>query len=424
MWKRRPRNRLTLAAALLVASGLLLLAESVDAQAFGRIKFVVTTPDGEPVQGVKLTVTCRERGNYREELETNKKGEAIVSVVDATKRYQVRVEAEGYPTVEDEVEPRIRGTVTREVVLAAQAPPPPSAQLARLTPAEESFNAGVQAVEADDLATAKAKFLESIELDADLAPPHLALATLYVEEGDHEAALDHATRLLELDPENTRGYRILYEAHAALGNQEEAKRAADVLSRLGGGDSAAVVYNEGVEALRVGDADTAKANFQQALEMQGDLAPAMSALAIVHLQEGSYAAAAEMAERYLAQEGEDPRMLRVRWDAYRGLGDAAKEKEAFDALAAADPKVLAKDLFDAGAQLFENGDVEAAREKFEKVLAIDPEHSRAHFQLGLCLVNTDDKAGAREHFEKFLELAPDDPEAETARQMLAYLEEP
>lgn len=422
MWKRRPRTMLAVAV-VLAASGFL-FAANAGAQTFGRVKFVVTTPEGEPARGVKITITCEARGNFHQELETNKKGEAILSVVDATQRYQVHIEAEGYPPIDDEVRPKIRETITFEVALAATEPTPPAQATAKLTPAQEAFNAGVNAVQADDIAAAKAKFLESIELDPDLAPPHLALATIYFEEQDYDAVLRHIGRLLELEPENTRAYRILYETHTALGNKKEAKEAADVLSHLSGGaDSAAVAYNEGVTALRVGDDETAKADFQKALELQSDLAPAIAALALVYLQEGSFAAAAETAERYLAQEGQDPRMLRVRWEAYRGLGDAAKEKEAFDDLAAADPKVMAKDLFDTGAKLFEAGDIEGARDRFEEVLAVDPEHARAHFQLGLCLVNTGDKAGAREHFEKFLELAPEDTEAETARQMLTYLDE-
>jgi tetratricopeptide (TPR) repeat protein len=149
----------------------------------------------------------------------------------------------------------------------------------------------------------------------------------------------------------------------------------------------------------------------------------MSALALVYYEDGSYAEAAEVAERFLAAGGDgknDQKMLRLRWESYRAQGDTAKEKEAFDALAAADPKVLVDELFAAGAKLFDAGHADAAGESFEKVLAIDPDHARAHYQLALCLVSSD-AAAAIEHLERFLELAPDDPEAPGAEEMLGYL---
>jgi tetratricopeptide (TPR) repeat protein len=181
------------------------------------------------------------------------------------------------------------------------------------------------------------------------------------------------------------------------------------------------LYNEGVAAFRVGDNAAAEASFLRALELQDDLTAATSALGVLYMQSGRHAEAAAMAERVLAGEPDDARMLRLRWDAWRAVGDEAKAKEAFDALAAADPQVLVKDLFDEGARLFEAGDIAGARQQFERVLEIDPEHARAHYQLGLCLVNAGETAAAREHIEKFLELAPDDPEAATARDMLSFL---
>jgi tetratricopeptide (TPR) repeat protein len=425
MTRRQNRWRtLAIAASLaLVAASFLGLATAAGAQTFGRVKFKVTTPDGEPATGVKITVTCRERGGYRQDLETNNKGEAVLSVVDATKLYQFRLDYEGYPSLEDEIKPELRQTITREVVLMPTAPPPPSAE-ARLTPAQQAFNAGITAAQTDDLATARARFEEAAALDAKLAPPHLALAGLALDDEDYETAVRHAGRVIELEADNARAYRILHAAHTQLGNKKEAKAALDALEGLGeGADAAAVIYNEGVAAFRVGDNATAEASFLRALELQADLTSAVSALGVLYMQSGRHAEAAAMAERALALEPGNARMLRLRWDAYRAAGDEAKAREAHDALAAADPQVLVSELFDEGARLFEAGDVQGAQRQFESVLEIAPEHARAHYQLGLCLVNAGDTAAAREHIRKFLELAPDDPEAATAREMLTFLGE-
>lgn len=425
MTQRRSWRILAIAVTALAVVGFLTV-EYAEAQTFGRVKFIVKTQDEQPVQGVQITVTCAALGKYNKQLKTNKKGEAVLSVVDATKAYQIKVEYEGFPTVDGEVKPKIRDTITREIVLAegGGSSRPTTPTKAQLTPAQEAFNAGVTAAQGEDFETAKVKFGEAIEQDSTLAPPHLALAGIFYEEQDYEAAIHHASRLVEMEPTNTRGYRLLYESHTALGNKKEAKAARDNLSSLGGGsdsDTVAVIYNEGVAALKVGDDATAKANFLKVLEIQSDLAIAKQALALVYMREGNYAEAASMAEDFLTHEPDNQRILQIRWEAYRALGDSAKEKEAFDALSAADPQVLVTEFFNAGAKLFEAGDAEGARGNFEKVLAIDPEHPRAHYQLGLCLVSSDAE-GARKHFNKFLELAPEDPEAASAKEMLSYLQ--
>ncbi len=371
----------------------LFLAAAAAAQNIARVNFIVTLPDGQPVKGVEITVTSRDLPRFEEKLETSKRGEAILTVNDTDHTYQVDVKYEDYELVEIEVRPRPSETVVRRIVLSSKEASRPAAAgesagaaaAAGLRPAEARFNEGVEAAMAEDYATAEAKFRAALELDDDLAPAHQALAGLLFDDEDYEAAARHAARATEIDPRNTPAYRILYEAHTRLGNEEEAARAFAELDEIGQGSyTADVVYNEGVAALRVGDAETAKAHFERALELQSDLMPAVSALAMVYLQEGSYERASEMAERFLAVTEDDPRMLRLRWQAYRGLGDAEKEKEAFDAFAAGDPAAVATELFNAGAGLFDAGDAEGARQRFESVLAIDPDHARAHTISWLC----------------------------------------
>lgn len=416
--------------AVMAAFGLFLAGASA-AQNIARVNFMVSLPDGEPVKGVQIVVTSKDKPGFEQKLKTSKRGEAILTVNDTDHNYQVAIQYEDYDLVEIEVRPSPSETVVRRIVLSTSksAPPAggeagaPAGAAVGLRPAEARFNEGVEAAMAKEFDTAKTKFLEAVELDSDLAPAHQALAGLFLDDGDYESAARHAARATELDPKNTRAYRILYEAHAQLDNEDEAAAAFAVLGEIDEGSfSADVIYNEGVAALREGDAETAKADFEKALELQSDLMPAVSALAVVYLHEEDYERAAEMAEQFLAVTPDDPQMLRVRWRAYRGMGDA-RENEALDAFAAGDPEALAREIFNDGAELFDSGDAQGARESFESVLAIDPDHPRAHYQLALCLVQQGDTGGAREHFEKFIELAPDDPETATAKEMLKFLEQ-
>ena len=407
----------------------LVTAASLTAQTtFGRLTIKIVDEKGEPVPGVTIKSSCDALVDYSDEKTTDKKGKANFGFTDATYTYNFRFEKEGFNPADTRIKPQVKGTAHQTIALERlSASPPPAEQgtTTRIvyTPAEKVFNEGVGLLEHGDQAGAKAKFLEALEKDANLALAHSALAGVYLKEGDHQAALASAGRLIELDPRNTRGHRIRYETYKAMGKDKEADEALKELSELdSSGDAAALVFNEAVDALDVGDTATAKARFREALSVDPALVPAMSALAGILIREGSNAEAAEMAEKLLAAEPGNLKALRIRHDAYRALGDAEKAKAAAAELAAVDPKAAATGTFDRGIALFEGGDTAGAVAEFEKVLEVDPSHTRAHYRLGLSYISLGDNYKAKQPLPKFIEMAPDDPEVAAARDMLGYLE--
>lgn len=185
-------------------------------------------------------------------------------------------------------------------------------------------------------------------------------------------------------------------------------------------DKAIEAYNAGATAYNAQDIAGARSKFQEAVQLDPTLTAAWSVLGHLMLTEKNYKEAAAAAEAALALDPTDERSMRVRLDAYRGLGDAAKVKEATAALATADPKVAAVTMINEGVNLYNAGKMNEAKAPLEKALELDPSAARAHYLLGICY-SMDDKAKARDHFNKFLELAPDDPDAAAARDMLQYV---
>lgn len=415
---------------------LVFAAAALGAQTFGRVTLVVTDESEQPLAGAQVVITNEQKSNFREEVKTNKKGRVTIAVVDATQQYELAISHEGYETLTTRVKPEVGGTTLRTYKLrslaAVQASTAPSEAgaaaapggqaVGKLSPAEQLFNDGVQALRDDDLAGGKAKILEALEKDPELAPAHSALAGIYLQEGDHQAALGEADILVALEPEKPRGYLIRYEVYKQQGQEQEAKAALAKLRELGGDDAAALLYNEGVAALQSGDRVSAKASFEQAVELAPELVPALSVLAALAMDEKRYADAVAGAERALAIAPDNRRALQVRYDAYQALGDEAKAAEAFEALAGADPRGTFDDLYKQGIEAFNAGDAARARELLTQALAVDAENGKAHYHLGLACTNLGDSAAAKEHLERFLELAPDDPDAPAARDMLQYLE--
>ncbi len=201
----------------------------------------------------------------------------------------------------------------------------------------------------------------------------------------------------------------------------EADKALKELQSQKGADVATLLFNEGAEALKLGDLDNAQSRFEEALVAQPELHQATEALMIVYARKSDWAKAAAQAEQTIAHDPANLRALRLRHEAYGHLGDQAKEKEAFEALARADPKALAGALLDSGIAKFNANDIEGAVADLSRVVEIEPAAASAHYYLGLCYTNTSKPDQAKTHLQRFLELAPDDPNAAGAREMLKYL---
>lgn len=410
--------------ALLALLASLALAGGAFAQGQGRMEGTVVDENGEPIADVQVTITSDEIG-FSKEVTTSKKGRFSLIFVDATRSYNYHFVKEGYQTT-DIVEKVPAGGNTRKsfTVPSRSAAPaaPATASTESRNPAINLFNEGVVAFQAGDLAAAKAKFNEAIAKDADLPAPYSALAGMYLEAKDYEQAKAMANRTLELEPTNARAIRILYDIYHTAGDEAKAAEMLAKLKAAGEGTEAAVrVFNEGAEAARLGDLEAARKRFEEAVAIDPELAPGYAALGRIHLAQKSYQEALTAAEKALNLEPDRTDVLKVKYEAYRGLGDAAKALETFQAMVAADPAGTAEALYGRGVDMFNAGDTAGAKTAFEQALQADAGHAKAHYMLGLSYVNTGENAKAKEQLNKFLELAPGDADAATAKEMLKFL---
>ena len=415
--------------ALWIAAILVLIPVQINAQGVtGRLLLTVQDPDGNPIQGVSVSTTCKELPQFKQSALTNKKGRVTLAFPDGTKVYDLKIEYEGYMTIEITFKPEIRKARSETITLVPVSGVTTGAGEGGVegervfTAAEKVFNQGVEALQEGNLQSAEEKFLEAQRKDPQMAMVHSALATVYLESGEPERALAEAETLLEMEPENPRGHRLVYEAHQALGNEREAEKALKRLSQLDtGGDTATLVFNEGVEALKVGDRKAAKARFREVLEASPGFAPALSALAVLLINDGSFEEAAAAAEKLLTLQPDNIQAMRIAYQSYRSSGDTDGEARAFERLAAADPAVVSTQFFDEGVELFNAGQTAQAIENFERALAVDDSLAKGHYYLGLCYTNTGNADEAKKHFETFLRLAPEDPDAAVAEEMLKAL---
>ena len=413
--------------AALALLGLLLLlgfAGGLYVQGQGRLQGTVVDEKGDPIADVAVTITSDEIA-YENKLSTDKKGRFTVIFVDATRAYTLHFEKQGYQTTELQDKVGVGSNTKKSYTVPSTSAPaaaPAVEPSQSRNPAINLFNEGVVAYQASDAETAKQKFNEAVAKDGELAAPYAALAGLYLEEKNYEQAKAMANRTLELEPDNSRAIRVLYDVYHATGDEAQAAALLAKLKSVGGGTDAAVrVFNEGADAARLGDLDGARKRFEEAVQIDPELAPAHAALARILLGQKHYQEAIAAGDKALDLEPGRADVLKVKYEAYRGLGDDASALRIFQEMVTSDPAGTAKALFDRGVEMFNAGNISGAKTAFEQAILADPKHVKGHYMLGLCYVNTNKNPKAKEQLQRFLELAPDNPNASTAKEMLKYI---
>ncbi len=130
---------------------------------------------------------------------------------------------------------------------------------------------------------------------------------------------------------------------------------------------------------------------------------------------------AAAAETILINNPGNEDALRLRYNAALELQDDEMLIDALVGLAPVEPEAAKQNLWILAMAAYNANDNEKSKERFAKVLSVDPKNAQAHYLLGLVYLGEGANEETREHLEMFLALAPDDPDAPSAQEILSYL---
>lgn len=402
----------------------LLLPGLALAAARGRLIGQVLDPDGNRIEGVTVTVTSAEVPGFKVVEVTDKKGVFKVDFDEINVVYQYQFDKVGYHTLKAEQTWRKVGTARHKfemqpsgsAIVGAVAPS------SSLDPAIEAFNAGASAFEAKNYAAAVASFEEALGHNPDLHQAWSALSMARLELEQYEEAAAAAEKAIALGATDQTVLRTRWEAYRKLGDEAKAAEALAAAERAGNMEEEAKrVFNEAVGLVKADNHEAAFARFKEASELDPNLEPAMLGVATTGLEIGRYAEAIEAAEALLANDPRNEQALRVRYNAALELADEDQIFEALLDLAPFESELARAGLWNLALAAYDANDSARAKDRFGKLLELDPGRAECHYYLGLLGVNEGASDEARRHFERFLEMAPDHADAGTVRDFLEHL---
>ncbi len=389
----------------------------------GRLIGKVLDPEGNPVEGVTVVATCEEVSSFKEVETTDKKGVFKLDFSYLRVVYQLVFSKEGYLTFTSEQDWDLEGTGRDEFTMFPGTTTITEGPLASTsTQAIHAFNKGVEAYNEKDYSVAQAAFEEALEHDPEMNQAWAALSRIYGKQQQYQKSVEAAEKAIALGSTDEEVWRARWEAYRGLGDEEKATLALVDLEQAGlRAEEAKRIYNEGVALTKAGDQAGAFEKFEKALVVDPNLMRALIALATTGLEISRYAESVEAAKTILKADPHNEQALRIRYNAALNLGDEELIIDALVGIAAVEPVIARDSLLKLAFEAYDANDLPTAKSRFLKVLEVDQNHALSYYLLGLITVDEGANDEAIMYLGRFVELNPDDAEAQTARDLLEYL---
>ncbi|HMF07645.1 MAG TPA: tetratricopeptide repeat protein [Thermoanaerobaculia bacterium] len=289
----------------LTVLGVLALAARLLAVGQGRVVGVVSDSSGNPIEGVTLTVTTPSMKSLKISVKTDKTGHYAFIVNDATLRYHMRFEKEGYaPADRDEKfsisEPT---TISQKLMKASEAPAARGAAPAPAAPSAndqstKAYNEGVDLLNAGDKDGAAKRFEEAVAKNPDFVQGWQALTTIAYQKKDWAKTLEYGQKATDLDPSQTSMYAMLADAAEKSGDKKAAAQWQGKYAEANP-DSPEILYNKGIDAYNKKNLKDAETYLTKATEAKPDFALAHFWLGMTSFTLNKKPAAKEHLEKYL-----------------------------------------------------------------------------------------------------------------------------
>ena len=296
-----------------LAFGLALVAVPASAQS-GQVKGKVVDANNAPVEGAKISIVNTEMSGRKLETKTNKKGEYIQIGLQPGK-YTITAEKEGLTSTHD-VQIHLDMAEVNFTLAPGQgggggqmSKEEAAKQQAKVAAIRKAFDDAIALSNEGKNEEAIAKFNEVAGMTPKCAECYANIATIYMRMKDYDKAEAAFKQAIEARPDFGEAYNGLATVYNAQKKFDQAAEAsAQAMKLMGGaagaggaagGGSASATFNQGVILWNAGKIPEAKAQFEQAVKLDPNMAEAHYWLGMALVNAGNTAEAKPHFETYL-----------------------------------------------------------------------------------------------------------------------------
>lgn len=287
-----------------------------------RVNLTIVNTDNKPIEGVKITITSPERGSYKKEFFTNKKGRSSFILPMQIKTAIFSLEKEGYQNRQESVElikmrssgESFRYDLSFILYRSDQLTPQQVAQRDKAYQTALSFfYMGMEFFQSEKFLEAAEQFEKAVEAKPDFYEALENLAASYFRSELYEKAIEAAKKALEINPNSSKAIKLISVAYSNLGDEEAALEYMNKLKGLPDEKlTAEELYNIAVVAANQGNDEEAVEYFERTIQHKPDFALAHYQLGLCYFRLNNMEGAKRELEKYLAlePEGENAEMAK------------------------------------------------------------------------------------------------------------------
>src|SRR6266513_3097502 len=269
---------------------------ATEARIRGHITDVMTK---KLVANATVTFVATERRNLKQVFNADANGKYEVMMLDGTIPYMITWAAPGYTPFAEKVKMKIGGEIIlKDVELQPAGAMPVATAAARAVDTNVvAYNDGAKLFNEGKVPEAIVKFKEVLKAKPEMIAAWEALARADLRAKDYAGAIGAANKALEIAPDETDLYEILYAAYTATGDKAKAAEAKKKMPA-----DAGTIFNDAVKLLNAGKDAEAEPLLRQSIQANDKFGPAYYALGMVYIRLGKMADAKQNLMKYLELE--------------------------------------------------------------------------------------------------------------------------
>jgi tetratricopeptide (TPR) repeat protein len=262
------------------------------------VRGVVKDKQGNPLEGVTVTISNVNYTSINYVVKTNDKGEYFQMGLQPD-YYSIKAEKDGFlPAM---VEKRIPMQVTTVVDIEMEEG---QYFVGGKSPGEEDYQEALAKFDAGDYEASVQALLRAIEKEPfePIYPSNLGVVYMKMEK--YEESIEAYKKMLDIQPESYTANKQIGEIYGILQDYEQAAPYYQKAVELSPNDPDAF-YNLGACSMNLRDLPVAKESFSKAIELQPDFAAAYYQLGMVHVNQNNKEDAVKNLEKFLELAPED-----------------------------------------------------------------------------------------------------------------------